>query len=133
MKEGYYWIQHVGVVQVAYYTNDTVDDLESGQVMQTRQRDVAALDVKYTKELADAQNRNTDLQRRLAAGSRVRVEGRCTVPTTTKTASTRYVGNAATVELSPVAGQNVLNIRAGIISDQEKLKYLQEYIRTQCK
>ncbi len=21
MKEGYYWIQHVGVVQVAYYTN----------------------------------------------------------------------------------------------------------------
>ncbi|ECU7444382.1 lysis protein, partial [Salmonella enterica subsp. enterica serovar Hadar] len=27
---------------------------------------------------------------------------------------------------------NVLNIRAGIISDQEKLKYLQEYIRTQC-
>ncbi|EBU8791346.1 lysis protein, partial [Salmonella enterica subsp. enterica serovar Newport] len=28
---------------------------------------------------------------------------------------------------------NVLNIRAGIISDQEKLKYLQEYIRTQYK
>ncbi|EAA3710937.1 lysis protein, partial [Salmonella enterica] len=26
-----------------------------------------------------------------------------------------------------------LDIRAGIISDQEKLKYLQEYIRTQCK
>ncbi|EDF7619462.1 lysis protein [Salmonella enterica] len=103
--------------------------------MTKRQRDVAALDAKYTKELADAQNRNTDLQRRLAAGSRVRVEGRCTVPTTTttKTASTRRVGNAATVELSPVAGQNVLDIRAGIISDQEKLKYLQEYIRTQFK
>ncbi|EKE1083346.1 TPA: lysis protein, partial [Salmonella enterica] len=29
--------------------------------------------------------------------------------------------------------QNVLNIRAGIISDQEKLKYLQEYVRTQCE
>ncbi|EAU9638109.1 lysis protein [Salmonella enterica] len=105
--------------------------------MTKRQRDVAALDAKYTKELADAQNRNTDLQRRLAAGSRVRVEGRCTVPTTTttttKTASTRRVGNAATVELSPGAGQNVLDIRAGIISDQEKLKYLQEYVRTQCR
>lgn len=107
--------------------NETISDME------VRQRDVAALDAKYTKELADAQNRNTDLQRRLAAGSRVRVEGSCTVPTTTKTASTRRVGNAATVELSPVAGQNVLDIRAGIISDQEKLKYLQEYIRTQCK
>ncbi|ECJ2913099.1 lysis protein [Salmonella enterica subsp. diarizonae] len=101
--------------------------------MTKRQRDIAALDAKYTKELADAQTRNTDLQRRLAAGGRVRVEGRCTVPTTTKTASTRRVGNAATVELSPVAGQNVLDIRAGIISDQEKLKYLQEYIRTQYK
>ncbi|EHO4459451.1 lysis protein [Salmonella enterica] len=107
--------------------NETISD------MQTRQRDIAALDAKYTKELADAQTRNTDLQRRLVAGGRVRVEGRCSVPTRTETASTSRVGNAATVELSPGAGQNVLNIRAGIISDQEKLKYLQEYIRTQYK
>lgn len=106
--------------------NETITD------MTKRQRDVAALDAKYTKELADAQTRNTDLQRRLAAGGRVRVEGRYSVPTRTETASTSRVGNAATVELSPGAGQNVLNIRAGIISDQEKLKYLQEYIRTQC-
>ncbi|ELR1901520.1 lysis protein, partial [Salmonella enterica] len=101
--------------------------------MTKRQRDVAALDAKYTKELADAQTRNTDLQRRLAAGGRVRVEGRCSVSTPTETASTSRVGNAATVELSPGAGQNVLDIRAGIIRDQEKLKYLQDYIRTQCK
>ncbi|EHC1063847.1 lysis protein [Salmonella enterica subsp. enterica serovar Chomedey] len=101
--------------------------------MTKRQRDVAALDAKYTKELADAQTRNTDLQRRLAAGGRMRVEGRCSVPTRTETASTSRVGNAATVELSPGAGQNVLDIRAGIISDQEKLKYLQEFVRTQCR
>lgn len=107
--------------------NETITD------MTKRQRDVAALDEKYTKELADAQTRNTDLQRRLAAGGRVRVEGRCSVPTETETASTSRVGNAATVELSSGAGQNVLNIRAGIISDQEKLKYLQEYVRTQCR
>ncbi|ENK0542373.1 lysis protein, partial [Salmonella enterica] len=74
-----------------------------------------------------------DLQRRLAAGGRVRVEGRCTVPTTANTAGASRVGNAATVELSRTAGQNVLDIRAGIISDQEKLKYLQEYVRTQCQ
>ncbi|WP_411901101.1 lysis system i-spanin subunit Rz, partial [Salmonella enterica] len=103
--------------------------------MHERKSDVAAIDAKYTKELADAKNRRTDLQRRLAAGSRGSVEGRCTVPTTTttKNASTRRVGNAGTVELSPVAGQNVLDIRAGIISDQERLKYVQEYIRTKCK
>ncbi|EBG9081531.1 lysis protein [Salmonella enterica] len=101
--------------------------------MTKRQRDVAALDAKYTKELADAQTENADLQRRLASGGRVRVKGRCTVPASTTTASPGSVGNAATVELSRDSGQNVLNIRAGIISDQEKLKYLQEYIRTQCK
>ncbi|EAC0381289.1 lysis protein [Salmonella enterica subsp. enterica serovar Potsdam] len=101
--------------------------------MTKRQRDVAALDAKYTKELADEHAKNADLQRRLAAGGRVRVKGRCTVPASTETASTSRVGNAATVELSPGAGQNVLDIRAGIISDQEKLKYLQEYIRTQYK
>ncbi|ASD90086.1 lysis protein [Salmonella enterica] len=101
--------------------------------MQVRQRDNAALDAKYTKELADAQTRNTDLQRRLAAGGRVRVKGRCTVPASATPASTSRVGNAATVELSPVAGQNVLGIRSGIISDQAKLRYLQQYVREQCQ
>ncbi len=101
--------------------------------MQTRQRDVAALDARYTKELADAKAENDALRRKLDNGGRVRVEGRCTVPTTAKTASTSRVGNAATVELTPDSGQNVLDIRAGIISDQAKLKYLQEYIRQQCQ
>ncbi len=80
------------LIVVAALANATITD------MTKRQRDVAALDAKYTKELADAQTRNTDLQRRLAAGGR-----RCTVPTWTATTSA-----------------------------QEKLKYLQEYIRTQC-
>lgn len=31
MKEEYCCIQHSGVVQVAYYTNDKVDDLGLGQ------------------------------------------------------------------------------------------------------
>ncbi|ECX7840891.1 lysis protein [Salmonella enterica] len=101
--------------------------------MQTRQRDVAALDARYTKELADAQTRNTDLQRRLAAGGRVRVKGRCTVPASATPARSGSVGDAASVELSAVAGRNVLDIRAGIISDQAKLRYLQDYIRTQCQ
>ncbi|ASD87210.1 lysis protein [Salmonella enterica subsp. enterica serovar Newport] len=107
--------------------NETIDD------MQVRQRDNAALDAKYTKELADAQTRNTDLQRRLAAGGRVRVKGRCTVPATTTPASTGSVGDAATVELSPDSGRNVLDIRSGIISDQAKLRYLQQYVREQCR
>ena len=100
--------------------------------MQVRQRQVAALDEKYTKELADANAENAALQRKLDAGGRVLVKGRCPVPATTETASTSGVGHDATVELSDASGRNVLGIRSGIISDQQKVKYLQDYINTQC-
>ncbi|MFG6063676.1 lysis protein [Enterobacter ludwigii] len=100
--------------------------------MQTRQRDVAALDAKYTQELADAKAQNDALQRKLDNGGRVLVKGKCPVPATTETSSASGVGNDATVELSPVAGRNVLGIRDGIISDQTALRTLQEYINTQC-
>ncbi len=100
--------------------------------MQTRQRDIAALDAKYTKELADAKAENDALRRKLDNGGRMLVKGKCPVSSSAETSSASGMGNDATVELSPVAGRNVLGIRDGIISDQEKLKYLQEYIRTQC-
>ncbi|EFU2622128.1 lysis protein [Escherichia coli] len=100
--------------------------------MQMRQRDVAALDAKYTKELADAKAENDALRRKLDNGGRVLVKGKCPVPSSAETSSASDMGNDATVELSPVAGRNVLGIRDGIISDQTALRTLQEYIRTQC-
>ena len=100
--------------------------------MQMRQRDVAALDAKYTKELADAKAENDALLRKLDNGGRVLVKGKCPVPSSAETSSASGMGNDATVELSPVAGRNVLGIRDGIISDQTALRTLQEYIRTQC-
>ncbi|HCO5961510.1 TPA: lysis protein [Escherichia coli] len=100
--------------------------------MQMRQRDVAALDAKYTKELADAKAENDALLRKLDNGGRVLVKGKCPVPSSAETSSASGMGNDATVELSPVAGRNVLDIRDGIIRDQTALITLQEYIRTQC-
>lgn len=100
--------------------------------MQMRQRDVAALDAKYTKELADAKAENDALLRKLDNGGRVLVKGKCPVPSSAETSSASDMGNDATVELSPVAGRNVLDIRDGIIRDQTALRTLQEYIRTQC-
>ncbi|ESG34998.1 hypothetical protein SEEM8387_08010 [Salmonella enterica subsp. enterica serovar Montevideo str. 8387] len=100
--------------------------------MTKRQRDVAALDAKYTKELADAKAENDALRRKLDNGGRVLVKGKCPVPSSAETSSASGMGNDATVELSPVAGRNVLGIRDGIISDQAALRTLQEYIRTQC-
>lgn len=100
--------------------------------MTTRQRDVAALDAKYTQELADAKAENDDLQRKLNNGGRMLVKGRCPMPSSNEAASTSSVGHEATVELSDVAGRNVLGIRSGIQQDQSALRALQEYINTQC-
>lgn len=101
----------------------TIDD------MTVRQRDVAALDAKYTKELADANAENAALQRKLDNGGRVHVSGKCPVPAKTGTAS---VDDGETVELSDIAGRNVLGIRAGIKQDQAALRGLQDYIKQQC-
>ncbi|EIG91605.1 TPA: lysis protein [Escherichia coli] len=100
--------------------------------MQVRQRDVAALDAKYSRELADARAENETLRADVAAGrKRLRINATCS-GTVREATGTSGVGNDAAVELSPVAGRNVLGIRDGIISDQAALRMLQEYIRTQC-
>ncbi|EPJ0880756.1 lysis protein [Citrobacter freundii] len=112
--------------QALNLANATITD------MIARQRDVAALDAKYTKELADAKAENDVLQRKLDNGGRVLVKGKCPVRASTETSSTSGVGNDATVELSSAAGRNVLGIRSGIVSDQTALRALQEYINTQC-
>ncbi|EIM6781795.1 TPA: lysis protein [Escherichia coli] len=100
--------------------------------MQQRQRDADALDAKYTKELADAKAENDALQRKLDNGGRVLVKGKCPVSASTQTTGSSSMGDDATVELSAVAGRNVLGIRSGIVSDQTALRALQEYITTQC-
>lgn len=100
--------------------------------MQQRQRAADALDAKYTKELANAKAENDALRRKLDNGGRVLVKGKCLVPASAKTSSASGMGNDATVELSSVAGRNVLGIRDGIIRDQTALRTLQEYINTQC-
>ncbi|VFT33954.1 bacteriophage lysis protein [Klebsiella pneumoniae] len=113
-------------VKALNLANETITD------MTTRQRDVAAIDAKYTKEIADAKAENDALQRKLDNGGRVLVKGKCPVSTATQTTGTPSMGDDATVELSSVAGRNVLGIRAGIQRDQTALKTLQEYINTQC-
>ena len=47
-----------------------------------------------------------------------------------KTTGSSGLGDGASVELSERAGSAVWEIRAGMISDQKKLEYLQGYVRT---
>ncbi|ELX4764479.1 lysis protein, partial [Salmonella enterica subsp. enterica serovar Uganda] len=55
--------------------------------MTKRQHDVAALDARYTKELADAKAENDALRRKLDNGGRVLVKGKCPVSSSAETSS----------------------------------------------
>ena len=71
--------------------------------MQMRQRDVAALDAKYTKELADAKAENDALRDDVAAGRRrLHIKAVCQSVREATTAS--GVDNAALPRLADTAG-----------------------------
>ncbi|MEG3135511.1 lysis system i-spanin subunit Rz [Rouxiella sp. T17] len=92
----------------------------------------AALDKKYTKELANALGKNERLKADVANGSRWVLFARADLATCQlakdRASATGSVGNAAQVELSATAGRTVFAIREGIVRDQAKLDYLQEYL-----
>lgn len=104
---------------------------------QEAQQAVADLDRKHTEEMQNAKAENDRLRARLATGGRVRVAGSCpaataAVPAAGTATGPARVDDAATVELAPEAGRNVLDIRSGIIADQSALRALQEYVRKVC-
>ncbi|NAL49293.1 lysis protein, partial [Escherichia coli] len=74
--------------------------------MQMRQRDVAALDAKYTKELADAKAENETLRADVAAGrKRLRINATC--PGSVREApTTSGVDNATGPQLADTAARD---------------------------
>ncbi|KGA24914.1 endopeptidase [Pectobacterium brasiliense] len=95
--------------------------------MQTRQRDVADLDAKYTGELADAKSKLDDLQRCVAAGKcglRVNVVKQAT--------ATPGMDDATATRLTSDAERDYFLHRAGIETITKQLTGLQEYVRDQC-
>ncbi|MBQ5151542.1 lysis protein [Citrobacter freundii] len=100
--------------------------------MTTRQRDVAALDAKYTKELADAKKTISDLRRDVDSGAkRLRIAANCHgVP---KATSATGVDDAGTPELTPDARRNYFDHRDGIATVNKMIHGMQEYIDTQCQ
>ncbi|WP_426576697.1 lysis protein [Xenorhabdus stockiae] len=88
------------------------------------------LDKTHTQELANAKTEIDTLRADVAAGRRkLRIQATCPVSETTSSVS---LGDATTVELSRETGSTVLDIREGIINDRAKLRYLQEYVNTEC-
>ena len=99
--------------------------------MQVRQRNVAALDAKYTKELSDAKNTINDLRRDVDSGAkRLRIAATC--PGVSKSTSATGVDDAGTPELTPDARRNYFDHRDGIATADKMIRGMQLYISTQC-
>ncbi|WP_404647714.1 lysis protein [Raoultella ornithinolytica] len=98
--------------------------------MQVRQRDVAALDAKYTGELADAKAIIDQLERDVASGKRrLQLNARCSENGTTGTGG---VGDASSPRLTDSAERDYFTLRERITTITGQVSYLQDYIRTQC-
>ncbi|WP_172513482.1 lysis protein [Enterobacter roggenkampii] len=98
--------------------------------MQTRQRDVAALDAKYTKELADANAENNRLRADVVAGKRrLQIAATCSKGETTGSSG---LADGSSPRLTADAELNYWRLRDGIATVTKQLTGLQEYVRTQC-
>lgn len=110
--------------QALNLANATISD------MATRQRDVAALDAKYTQDLADAKKQIDDLQRCVRDGKcGLRVNAKCPANGATGSSS---MGDASSPRLTDSAERDYFTLRERIVTVTKQVGYLQEYINTQC-
>lgn len=99
--------------------------------MQTRQRDVAALDAKYTGELADAKATIDQLERDVATGKRrLQLNARCPASGETGTGG---MGDASSPRLTDSAERDYFTLRERIVTVTKQVGYLQDYIKEQCR
>ena len=104
--------------------NATISD------MQTRQRDVATLDAKYTRELADAKKQLEDLQRCVSTGKcGLHINATCPA---NGTASAPGVDDATGPRLTDAAERDYFTLRERIETVTKQLTGLQAYISEQC-
>ncbi|MBT0798729.1 lysis protein [Escherichia coli] len=97
--------------------------------MRKRQRDVAELDARYTKELADANATIESLRADVSAGrKRLQVAATCAKSTT----GASGMGDGESPRLTADAELNYYRLRSGIDRITAQVNYLQEYITTQC-
>ncbi|SAD93318.1 bacteriophage lysis protein [Enterobacter hormaechei] len=116
--------QHDKATKNLNLANATIKD------MQTRQRDVAALDAKYTKDLADAKKQLDDLQRCVRDGKcGLHVNARCPA---NGAASTGGMGDASGPRLTDSAERDYFTLRERIVTVTKQVGYLQGYIKEQC-
>lgn len=104
--------------------NATISD------MQIRQRNVAALDAKYTQELADAKATIDQLHDDVASGKR-RLQLNATCPKQSAPLSSG-MDDAASPRLTDAAQRDYFTLRERIETAGKQIAGLQEYINEQC-
>lgn len=110
---------------LAQQRQDTIND------MQVRQRDIAALDAKYTGELADAKATIEKLRDDVAYGrKRLQLNAKC--PSTDKTTGATGVDDGTSARLTNAAQRDYFTLRERIDISSTQIVGLQEYIITQC-
>jgi len=101
--------------------------------MQTRQREVAALDAKYTKELANTQATIEQLHHDVIAGrKRLYLKTRRSAMPEGKPPSAASVDHAARTRSAKSAERDYFTLRRRIELTRKQIAGLQQYIREQC-
>lgn len=109
---------------LAKQQQETIND------MQTRQRDAAALDTKYAKELADAKAKLDALQQCVSSGKcGLRLNATCSKGNSPGSAS---VDDATSPGLTDSAQRDYFTLRERIETSGKMIAGLQQYIREQC-
>ncbi|AGR58496.1 lysis protein [Salmonella enterica subsp. enterica serovar Napoli] len=106
--------------------NETISD------MTLRQRQNAALDAKYTQELADAKAESEKLRADLASGRRrLQLHAVC-MPAAARDTTATGATDAATARLTPDAERNYQRLRTESRAVTAQVNGLQQYITEQC-
>ncbi|MFM1339187.1 lysis protein [Yersinia enterocolitica] len=111
---------------VAKQQQATLDQIE------TQRQAVAAIDIKYTKELADAKSENERLRADIANGTkRLQLNATCSKPVS-KTTGPASVPDDASARLTNAAERDYLSLRERIGIATTQIAGLQDYITNVC-
>lgn len=121
---GHYHSKYTEAASLAETRQETIND------MPRRQKSVAALDQKYTKELADAKATIDQLHDNVASGKRrLQLNATCQRQSAAGTAS---LDNAASARLADTAQRDYFTLRERIEVAGKQIAGLQDYVREQC-
>ena len=117
--------------RTAYST--TQQQADTIATMNDRQQSLAALDVKHTKELADAKNQIRALERDVADGrKRLQLNARCPAMPAGKPSGTSGMDDGASPRLTDAAQRDYYTLLDRITDARRMISGMQDYIRTQC-